>query len=938
MPTISASIQLYDQMTAPLNKIITALHQTVSSLYDMQSAMGTNMDTSSLDAANQAINEANASMAQLENTISSINRTTIEPKVQMPDTSVSEPNVPNAKNVQPVKVPVQAESPDIKIPNPEPVKVPVEAETPDIKIPDVQPVKVPVEWETNNLDVFTSTGVERFEQEIQSANQMMNQMVQNQNKISNAAAGIKILPDNAAADFNSINQRIAALQTRLQQLNNTPVVLRTDEINNQIEQLRSNLNQIISEQNDLNDAMSRMGVGDINASYQQLSATVGNTERYIRDNTNEQGNFNEAIQNGVNQSDQLMNSIKGVVSAYLSIQGVKKVLDISDELTQTTARLGMMNESFNQINGTAMETNDLVKLVYQSAQNARGSFSDMAAVVAKFGNNARDAFSSQEEVVEFANLVQKQMTIAGASTAEASNAMLQLSQALGSGVLRGDELNSIFEQAPNLIQSIADYMDVPIGKIREMASEGELSADVVKQAIFASADDINAKFNQMPMTWNQVWTAMANTATMQFQPVLDKVNELANNEQFQSMIIGIMNGLAMIAVGLLQIMEYAGQVASFFQDNWSIIEPIIMGIVAALGAYLVVAMIVNAINGIMAITEQVKAAAQMMATGATFAETAAQYGLNAALAACPITWIIVLIIAAIAAIFAAASAIARLTGIANTGFGVITGGINVVIQFFRNLGLSVANIALGIGNALGAVAQNMVIAFQNAVARVQQFFYNLLATVSSVISSIAAALNKLPFVHFDYSGITRAANTYASKASAAASKQQSYKDIGAAFSKGFNTFDTFQSGWVSDAFKSGASWGDGAMDKINGMLSGFGNIQANGIDTSKMFTGGGYTAPDFGNYDASQLPKNVADTAANTAKTADKLDITDEDLKYLRDIAERDVVNRFTTAEIKVEMTNNNNVSSDMDLDGIVDYLANGVQEAMEVAAEGVHV
>lgn len=891
MASISATIQLYDQMTAPLNSMINAMQQMMGTMSDMQSAMGKNVDTSSLDAANQSINEANAAMVQLENTIQSVNSTPVSPDVQMQ-------SAPNA-----------------------------------------EPVKIPVEWETPNMDVFTGTGIERFEQEIQSANQMMDQMVQNQNKITQAASGMDVLPDNAQADFTAMNQRINALQQRLQQLSNTPVSLRTDETNNEIEQLRENLSKVITEQNHLNDAMGNMDVSRINASYQQLSETVGNTERYIRDNTTEQGNFNNTIQSGVNQSNQLVDTIKSVVGAYLSIQGIRKVLDISDELTQTTARLDMMNQSFNQINGSAMQTNDLVKMVYQSAQNARGSFGDMAAVVAKFGNNARDAFSSQEEVVEFANLVQKQMTIAGASTQEASNAMLQLSQALGSGVLRGDELNSIFEQAPNLIQSIADYMDVPIGQIRSMAAEGQLSADIVKQAIFASADDVNAKFQQMPMTWNQVWTTMGNTALMQFQPVLDKINELANNEQFQGMLIGMMDGLAQIAVGLLQIMEFASQVATFFSDNWSVIEPIILGIVAALGLYYGTMLIVNAINAISAGLEAAKAAAQMMATGATFAETAAQYGLNAALAACPLTWIILLIIAVIAAILAVASAIAKMTGIANTGFGVITGGINVVIAFFKNLGLSVANIAIGIGSALAAVASNMVTAFHNAVARVQQFFYNLLSTVASVISSIAAALNKLPFVSFDYSGITDAANKYAAKASAAADNVKSYQNIGDAFSKGMGTFDTFQSGWVSDAFKSGASWGDGAMDKINGMLDGLKGVQANGVDTSSMFNGGGYTAPNLGNnYDSSQLPKNVADTAGNTARTADALETSEEDLKYLRDIAERDAVNRFTTAEINVEMNNNNNINSDMDLDGVVDYLATSIQDAMEVAAEGVHV
>lgn len=660
----------------------------------------------------------------------------------------------------------------------------------------------------------------------------------------------------------------------------------------------------------------------INSAAQQM-VELGNN---IEDNEQHQQNFNNAVHQGQSAMDGLIGKALRLAAAYM---GVTKLGQMSDELTLTTARLDMMNDVFNKVNRTAMQTNDLVKMVYQSAQNARGSFSDMAAVVAKFGNNARDAFSSQREVVDFANLIQKQMTIAGASTSEASNAMLQLSQALGSGVLRGDELNSIFEQAPNLIQSIADYMDIPIGQIRKMAQEGKLSADIVKQAIFAYADNINTKFEQMPMTWGQVWTTMSNAAVMKMQPILDKINELANNQQFQTFASNAVDALVIVVGMLMTIMEVAGMVGSFIGDNWSIIEPIVLGIVTALGLYTAALILNNTIQGISAMMAGVKAAAEMMEAGATFTATAAQHGFNAALMACPLTWIILLIIAVIAAIYAVASAIAKMTGIANSGFGVITGGINVVIQFFVNLGMVAANIALGIGNAIGALCSNMMTAFHNAICNVQSWFYNLLSTALSVIAGIAEALNKLPFVNFDYSGITNAASDYAAKASEAAGNKQEYQDVGAAFNKGMSTFDAFKGEWAKDAFKTGAAWGDGVADKISGAVNG---LTSGGFDTSNMFGGAGYQA---GDYDAGKVPGNIADTAKNTGKAVDSLEISSEDLKYLHDIAEREVINRFTTAEIKIEMTNHNNVNSDMDLDGIVDHLTSSVNEAMETAARG---
>lgn len=882
MASISASVELYDRMSAPLMSIMNAMNMTISSMRDMQSTMGTDMDTSSLDAATQAANQAQAAMEALNQSMHTGGQT--------PGTGGSEP-------------------------------------TPT---PSTDPVQVPVEWVTNDLDVFSNSGIDRFEQEVTATNQMLTTLSDRQNQIAQNAAGTDIFSDSAMQDINSMGQRIQAVQQRIQQIENNPVNLGTDTANAELEQLRSQLNQALQAQEALNQAVDNMDVSAANAAYNQLSSTVASTERYIRDNADAQGNLNQQIQAGVNTSNELVDTVKRLALAYLSMQSVQKVLDVSDELTMTTARLDQMNQAFNEINGTATETDTIVKQIYASAQNARGSFGDMAAVVAKFGNNARDAFASQDEVIAFANLIQKQMTIAGASTQEASNAMLQLSQALGSGVLRGDELNSIFEQAPNLIQSIADYLDVPIGKIREMAQDGQLTADTVKAAIFSSADDINAKFEAMPMTWGQVWTSFQNSALMAFQPVLDKVNELANNDQFQGFVENAIGLLAQLAVYVLDFFNTLASIGAFISDNWSIIAPIVYSVIAALIAYAAISGIVAAVNGVMALSASVHAAAEAMQAGATFTATAAQYGLNAALMACPLTWIILLIIAVIAAIFAVCNAIAKMTGVANSGFGVITGGINVVIQFFKNLGLSVANIALGIGNAIAALASNMMTAFHNAICNVQSWFYNLLSTALTVIEGICAALNKLPFVEFDYSGISSAADDYASKAAEAAGNKEDYKSIGDAFNEGMSTFDTFQDGWAANAFNAGASWGDGVADKVSGMFS-MDNIDlTGGVDTSML------SNDDFAN-NAAQTAANTADTADSAGRIADSVDISKENLKYLRDIAETEAINRFTTAEIEVTMNNNNTVSSDMDIDGMVDHLSAGVLEAMEQAAEGVH-
>lgn len=909
MSSIQTGIELNDQFSGVLNNIISSVNLAVSAMYDMQQSMNADIDTSSIEGARDEINQATAAIEAMNQAAS---------RQTAPDIA---PPVVDGGNQEPISVPVDPVLPDPLVENPEPIRPEIQPNAP----PDPEPVEIPVTWNTDGVDVFTGTGVERFQQEVQSANDMLNTLNTTQARISQTAQGMDILPDAAVQDMNTMQQRLSAIQQRIQQIENNPVNVGADNANAELEQLRMQLNQAIQEQNSLNQAMQNMDVSAANAAYLRLSQTVGNTERYIRDNVDEQGRFNQEISAGTQQANELTNTIKRAVAAYISIQSVGKALNISDELVQTTSRLNMMNDG-------VQTTAELVNMVYAAAQDARGSFSQMADVVARFGNNAKDAFSSSEEVVAFADLIQKQMTIAGASTQEAANAELQLSQALGSGVLRGDELNSIFEQAPNLIQNIADYLDVPIGKIREMAADGELSADVVKAAIFSAADDINSKFNEMPMTWGQMWQSMQNTALIAFQPVLQRLNDLANSEAFQTFIQGAIEAMATLANILLNVFEVAASVGAFIGDNWSIIAPIIYGVIAALGAYLAIMGIVNAITAISAAIDATKAAADALAAGQTFLWTVQQYGLNAALAACPITWIIVLIIALIAIIFAVCNAIAKMTGIANSGFGVITGGVNVVIQFFKNLGLTVANIALGIGNAIAALASNMMTAFHNAICSIQSWFYNLLSTALSVIEGICAALNKLPFVEFDYSGISSAADDYAAKASEAAGNKEDYQSISDAFNEGFTTFDAFQDGWASDAFNAGAAWGDGVADKVSN------------FSLSDVF--GKTDIPNVGDYTSgfadaianSGVGDGIGNIDDNTGKIKDSLDITEEDLKYLRDIAEQEAINRFTTAEINVDMSGmQNTVNSGDDIDGFMTKLTDSVNEAVDNMTEGVH-
>ena len=912
--SIQTGIELNDQFSGVLNNIVNSVNLAVSAMYDMQQSMNADIDTSSIEGARDEINQATAAINAMNDALN--NQTA-------PDIA---PPVVDEGNQEPIPVPIDPVIPDPLVENPEPIRPEIQPNAPP------EPVEVPIQWESDNLEVFIGTGIERFQQEVQSANSMLEQLSSTQDAIARQAYNTNLFPPESFQDLNRLAVRIDSVRDRIQQIENNPVNLGTDTANAELEQLRSQLNTAIQEQNELNDAMQNMDVSAANTAYLQLSQTVGNTERYIRDNVDEQGRFNQEIASGTQQANELTNTIKRAVAAYVSIQSVGKALDISDELTQTTSRLDMMNDG-------VQTTAELVNMVYAAAQDARGSFSQMADVVARFGNNAKDAFSSSEEVVAFADLIQKQMTIAGASTQEAANAELQLSQALGSGVLRGDELNSIFEQAPNLIQNIADYLDVPIGKIREMAADGELSADVVKAAIFSAADDINSKFNEMPMTWGQMWQSMQNTALIAFQPVLQRLNDLANSEAFQTFVQNAVEAMATLANIVLNIFELVGTVGGFIADNWSVISPIIYGVIGALAVYAAYLGIVKGIEiasaaatAIHSVAMSAKIGVMAALTGQTMAATAAQMGYNGALYACPVVWIIMLLIALIAIIFAVCNAIAKMTGIANSGFGVITGGVNVVIQFFKNLGLTVANIALGIGNAIAALGSNIMTAFHNAICSVQAWWYDLLSTCLSVIESICAALNKLPFVEFDYSGISNAADDYAAKAAEAAGNKEDYTSISDAFNDGFSTFDTFQDGWAADAFDAGASWGDGVADAVSN------------FSLSDVF--GGTDIPNVDDYTSgfndaianSGVGDNLGSIADDTGAIKDNMDITQEDLKYLRDIAEQEAVNRYTVAEINIDQSGmQNNISSGDDIDGFMTKLTDSVNEAVDNMTEGVH-
>jgi tape measure domain-containing protein len=669
---------------------------------------------------------------------------------------------------------------------------------------------------------------------------------------------------------------------------------------------------------------ARAGLGEVNlavremeGNYRRAAQQEQQVTRNIRQSTQAEQQLNASIRGGNDALDDMVGKAKNLAATIGASVGLKKLIELSDQMTSTTARLNFIVDDGGSVK--ALEAK-----IMASAQRSRAAYLDTASAIASMGANAGAAFTSNDELIAFMEQVNKQFVIGGASAQGQAAAMLQLTQAMAAGALRGEELNSILENAPGIARAIEQYMGIAEGSIKQYAQEGQVTAEVVKNALFSVADETNAKFESMPMTWAQIWTNMQNRALQTLDPVLNKLNKLANSEQFSTVVDGALNALATITALASGILDVFVNIGSAVVDNWSVIEPIAWGLVAALVAYNAVALITQAINGAVALSAAVKGAADMFAAGKTFAATVAQQGLNAALLACPITWIVVGVIALVAGIIALCNWIAKTTGVAATGFGVITGGINVAIQAVWNAMLVVANVAIGIWNALGACCSNIGTAFHNVISNVQGWFYGLLSTALTVVEGICAALNKLPFVEFDYSGISAKADEYAAKSAEAYGSVEEYQNIGDAFTKGYNTFDTFTDGWASDAFKAGASWGDGVADKVSSFFD---------------FGGGGTGGMDLGSgFDLSSIADNTGLTADNTGKTADALAVTEEQLEYLRDIAERDAINRFTTAEVKIDMTGmTNRIDGSADLDGVISQLTEGFTEALVTAAEGVH-
>ncbi len=583
-------------------------------------------------------------------------------------------------------------------------------------------------------------------------------------------------------------------------------------------------------------------------------------EEAIRRGERRQRGFNQGIRDGTQAAGGLLSRVRQIGAAIGGVMAVRRLVGISDTMTSTTARLNLLVDD----NGSVEE---LERKIMASAMRSRSAYFDTAQMVAKMGLNASAAFDSNDELIAFAEQVNKQFVVGGANAIEQKNAIIQLTQAMAAGALRGEELNSILEGAPGIARAIEQYMGIAEGSIKKYASQGLVTAEVVKNALFSVADETNRKFESMPLTWSQVFTMAGNVALTAFQPLLSGINLLANNID----IIGpAVLGLA-AAFAVFQIAAHWTQIAA-----------------VATGAYHAVVTFLSIAFG--------------MLTGNTAAAYAAMFTFNSALLANPITWVVMLIVLLIGALYAGVAAFNHFTGAGVSATGLIGGAFGVLLAV-------VGNILIALNNAAADAANFIANVFHGRVEAIKVFFYDLAITVVGYLRSMAQAaedlLNKIPGVNVDITGSLGMDDFY----SELQQRSQKLKD---------------SSGWVeyvekqdyldyASVARKGYDIGAGAADWVKGKL---------GIGT-----------PDA----LDDLYSAAADTAGNTAKMANSMEVAEEDLKYLRDIAEREAINRFTTAEIRIEQHNENHIGSGMDVDGIMDKWCGAFAEQLNISAEGVH-
>ena len=615
--------------------------------------------------------------------------------------------------------------------------------------------------------------------------------------------------------------------------------------------------------------------------------------------------FNGSLGRTGAAADVANSSLSRLVKTVVSLAAVKKGMDLTDTYTNTNARLAM-------ITGSLEEQRTLQKDIFAAADRSRGDYTEMANATAKLKMLAGDTFWSNLEAVGFTELLTKSLKVSGAGTAEQNSAFLQLTQAMTSGRLQGDEFVAVMENAPMVADAIAQYMGKTKAELKELSSDGAITADIIKGAMFQAADEINGKFSQMTPTFADTWQKIKNAGTQAFAEVFEKVNTALNSAGVQTALNNF--------IGLIYL---AGEATEGFIDfciaAWPMVSPFIWAAAVALGIYAGAQLALNGLAlisaarfGAQAIGAGLYALSLWATTGATWAETTAQLGLNSALYACPIVWIVGLVLVLAAAFYAGVAAVNHFTGATLSGTGIIGGALGA-------LAASATNSFIFIYNVIAEVVNFFANVWNHPVAAVKILFYDLAITVvgymTEMARSVEAIINRIPGVEVQISAGLDNFKAGIEKAAASAKTASDWNEV--------VKKKDFVNG--ADFANKGYEIGSGLADKASNLFSGFNpNLDGaggSGIDLSQFATAGS--------------PATVKGTGKGGAV---KVETDKEDIEWMRKLAERDYVARIAqntlAPNIKVEFTGP--ITKEADTDGVVGHMIDRLKEVIATAPEGV--
>lgn len=818
--SVSSTLQINDRMTPALQSITTAMNMMVSSFSAAQTASETAVNSAQWNAATQAVQAASAAVEEYQQELES---------VQNRPVSVPEPSWSSV----------------------------VTAQTPSV------------------------SGTEQFQQEYQAATVAAQQLYQTQQAISAQARNMTVTPPGMLNDVAAVENRMQALSLRVQEINNIPIDMRTDKVNQELVTLNGQLSQATSIQGDLSDAMSHMDISAANAAYRQLVSVMDTAEVNIKDNIVAQEQFNRSITEGRSAATALGSKIKQFVGMYLGVQGIKMAVNFVGD---TTSLQNVQTEAETKLGAVMRQRMGATPEMIQSIKDLTSAQQQLGVV----GDEVQLSGAQQLSTFLTTDTALSTLIPAMNNLAVQQNGVNVSSQDM---VNIGNMMGKVMQGQVGALTRVGVTFDAAQEKALKYGNEQERAATLA-EVITNNVSEMNSimaatpqgQIQQMANTWGDIKEVVGGKLYPAVMSFFTAVN--TNMPRAESVIMGVAGGLNLLITGFGYIIDVAGRAAGFIQANWYWIGPVIGGATAALLAYKGALFLYNTVQAV---------------------STALQSGFNAALLACPITWIVGAVLLLVAAVYLVIGAMNKFKGTSVSATG-------VVAAVFGTLAAHIVNtFIVPTWNGIAAFINFFYNVWNDPVASVKILFYDLASTVIGYIVNMAHAIedviNKIPGVQVS---ITAGLDNFQNQIKSAA---QEAKDA---------------SGWKEIV---------GSMSYIDysDNASKWYDKGAAGEAALKDIMSGG-TAFNIESESAAQTALNTGSTAGNTAKIADAMDVMDEDLKYMRDAAEQEIINRFTLAELKVDVTNHNTLKTETDFDDVNRRLGEDTAEALAAFAEGVHI